>query len=556
MALKNDGTVVAWGYNGNGQRTVPAGLSGVTAIAAGGSHTVALKNDGTVVAWGYNDKGQTTVPAGLSGVTAIAAGGFHTVALRAGIAVAANSGPQTLTNYVQNITAGPTSESSQTVAFNVVSNSNAGLFSVTPAVSSDGTVRFTPAAGQFGNASVTLQAQDNGGTAGGGQDTSAPQTFNIDICAVSTFTNLTQTFDGTPRSVTLTTLPAGAATNTVVTYNGSTNPPTAEGSYYVVAKTTVGGSSYISGSGTLVIGAAVQSAAVNPGAHQTVSALGTGGKPSVSVTATNQGSSALQVSAATYSGKPATVGTFGFGSSTTASYVDVRVSGADSNSTLTVKLYYPTNITGTVETKLALTYWNGQAFVPVLSTGGAAPVKNTTDNLDGTTSGGRFTVTFDATSTPKITDLNGTVMMMAPMATITLGNLTQIYNGSVKTATAITTPSGLSVDFLYNGTTLQPTEPGSYSVDAGISDTNYVGAASGTLVITVPLAQVVSGNGGNCQFSVPGSGTWVVQGSTNLADPAAWVDLITNMAPFTFVETNAGANYSQRFYRATLTTAP
>ena len=56
-------------------------LSGVTAIAAGGEHTVALKTDGTVVAWGWNISGETTVPAGLSGVTAIAAGGRHTVAL-------------------------------------------------------------------------------------------------------------------------------------------------------------------------------------------------------------------------------------------------------------------------------------------------------------------------------------------------------------------------------------------------------------------------------------------------------------------------------------------
>ena len=42
VALKNDGTVVAWGNNGNSQTAVPAGLSGVVAIGAGGGHTVAL----------------------------------------------------------------------------------------------------------------------------------------------------------------------------------------------------------------------------------------------------------------------------------------------------------------------------------------------------------------------------------------------------------------------------------------------------------------------------------------------------------------------------------
>jgi len=58
LALKKDGTVVGWGLYGFGQINIPAGLSDVTAIAAGDSHSLALKSDGTVVGWGNNDSGQ------------------------------------------------------------------------------------------------------------------------------------------------------------------------------------------------------------------------------------------------------------------------------------------------------------------------------------------------------------------------------------------------------------------------------------------------------------------------------------------------------------------
>ncbi|ABQ24589.1 RCC1 domain-containing protein [Geotalea uraniireducens] len=88
LALKNDGTVVAWGSNGHGSLNVPAGLSGVVAVAAGDGHALALKNDGTVVTWGgdnfnVNVKQLLEVPAGLSNVVAISAGSGFSVALKA-----------------------------------------------------------------------------------------------------------------------------------------------------------------------------------------------------------------------------------------------------------------------------------------------------------------------------------------------------------------------------------------------------------------------------------------------------------------------------------------
>ncbi len=55
--------------------------SPAVAIRAGVAHALALKRDGTVVAWGNNDYGQLTVPFGLSGATAIGAGTWHALAV-------------------------------------------------------------------------------------------------------------------------------------------------------------------------------------------------------------------------------------------------------------------------------------------------------------------------------------------------------------------------------------------------------------------------------------------------------------------------------------------
>ena len=92
VALKTDGSVVAWGWNTRGQTDVPNELKDMTAIAAGAFHTVALKTDGSVVAWGDNGSGQTDVPNGLKDVTVIAAGDYHTVALKADGSVVAWGG--------------------------------------------------------------------------------------------------------------------------------------------------------------------------------------------------------------------------------------------------------------------------------------------------------------------------------------------------------------------------------------------------------------------------------------------------------------------------------
>ena len=75
-------------------------------------------------------------------------------------------------------------EGDQTVHFNV-SSDNASLFSAQPAISAGGTLTYTPAPNASGVATVTAVLQDDGGTANGGRDTSAPYTFTITIGAVN-----------------------------------------------------------------------------------------------------------------------------------------------------------------------------------------------------------------------------------------------------------------------------------------------------------------------------------------------------------------------------------
>ena len=118
LALCSDGTVAAWGYNGNGElgnnasadSPVPVAVDNtlahgsalftktVVAISGGNSHSLALCSDGTLVAWGDNSEGQlgnnsntnslvpvqvTTVATPLEGkaITAVSAGRFHNLAV-------------------------------------------------------------------------------------------------------------------------------------------------------------------------------------------------------------------------------------------------------------------------------------------------------------------------------------------------------------------------------------------------------------------------------------------------------------------------------------------
>jgi len=81
LALLQDRTVKAWGWNGYEALNVPA-LTNVVDIAASYGASVALLEDGTVRCWGTYSTQQTTPPGNLTGVSMIACGWRTTLALK------------------------------------------------------------------------------------------------------------------------------------------------------------------------------------------------------------------------------------------------------------------------------------------------------------------------------------------------------------------------------------------------------------------------------------------------------------------------------------------
>ncbi|QDU26633.1 Serine-aspartate repeat-containing protein D precursor [Anatilimnocola aggregata] len=128
------------------------------------------------------------------------------------VSVSEDSGLQSIVAWATAISAGPASELSQSVNF-LVSNDSNSLFSVQPTVSADGTLNFTPAANAFGTATVIVQLHDNGGTANGGIDTSAVQTFTISLASVNDAPVATADSYATAENASLTIAVSGVLSN-------------------------------------------------------------------------------------------------------------------------------------------------------------------------------------------------------------------------------------------------------------------------------------------------------------------------------------------------------
>jgi murein DD-endopeptidase MepM/ murein hydrolase activator NlpD len=88
---------------------------------------------------------------------------------------------QTIGDWAKDILAGPRDEAGQALNFEITGNTNPSLFAAAPTVDAAGTLTYQAAANAHGYSTITLHLKDNGGTANGGADTSADQTFEMAI---------------------------------------------------------------------------------------------------------------------------------------------------------------------------------------------------------------------------------------------------------------------------------------------------------------------------------------------------------------------------------------
>ena len=172
VAVDSAGTVyVADGNNHRIRKITPAGA--VTTLAGNRTRGFA---DGTGAAAQFNFPSGVAVDS--AGIVYVTDGNNQRIRK----VTAASSGLFTRTGFATGFSPGPADESAQTlVAYTVtVEAGKEGFFSVAPAIANNGTLTFTlTPAGLVGTATVTVRAHDNGGTANGGMDTSAAQTFQI-----------------------------------------------------------------------------------------------------------------------------------------------------------------------------------------------------------------------------------------------------------------------------------------------------------------------------------------------------------------------------------------
>ncbi len=310
--------------------------------------------------------------------------------------------------------------------------------------------------------------------------------------ATVTLGHLTQTYTGSPHTPEVTTTPPGLTVD--ITYNGGSTPPTAAGTYSIVA--TVQSPNYQgTASGTLTVNKAMLTVKAD-----SLSKVYNTANPALTYTITGFQGGETQGSATT--GAP-TLSTTATDSSPVGTYPITL-----SQDTLAATNYTFTCVNGVLKITriIPVITWSDPADITYgtplsgtqLNATASVPGTFVFNPASGTVVGGGTHV-LSAIFTPKDTAHYATVTKTVSLtinkaaATVALGNLTQTYTGIARVVTATTHPAGLPVSLTYDGSATAPKAAGSYAVVATINSPNYQGSSTDTLIVNKAKATIALG---------------------------------------------------------------
>jgi hypothetical protein len=138
--------------------------------------------------------------------------------------------------------------------------------------------------------------------------------------------------------------------------------------------------------------------------------------------------------------------------------------------------------------------YNGTAKVATATTlpPGLAVTLTYNGDTNGPTNAGSYTVIATVVDSVYQGSATNTLVINPAAATVTLGSLSQTYDGTARSASATTTPGGLTVNLTYNGSVSAPTNAGNYSVIGTVTNANYFGSATNTLVVAPKVIGVTA----------------------------------------------------------------
>jgi len=195
-------------------------------------------------------------------------------------------------------------------------------------------------------------------------------------------------------------------------------------------------------------------------------------------------------SSGTISGTPTQSGVF---SNVVVTATDT-ISSSSGSATYTLTVDNATSSVTAWPTASAITY--GQTLTNSTLTGGTSTPAGTFAFTAPSTSPNAGTAaqsaTFTPTDTTNYTTVVGSVSVTVnkASATVTFGSLNQTFTGSPIAAAFTTNPTGLTVSITYNGSSTAPINVGSYAVLATVNESNFLGTASGNMVIAKATATI------------------------------------------------------------------